>query len=297
MSSHTTPAHIIPPRIPSHMQAIIHQSHPPPNVTSCDKKEDLCLLYCITANSGNYITTSTTSSKYNAPSFRAISLRSILYSRTALSHRTTTLNARPCPHIFSPHTCQTFTFASRNRIAIPSHFKTEFPSKHAMPTSRHCCHNLYLAQHDKLQLHIVGRHMMQVNTVHVPNICNTAPHERCPKSELLHVLVRFFPDTPSSVQLLLLSTHIVQNNMSSHTTPAHISPSIPSHMQPGIHQSHPPPNVTSIYIGYDSMKKFATPCCGVVVHPRSRPSVNADLQSSKCTETALCDVKIDIGSL
>ena len=43
----------------------------------------------------------------------------------------------------------------------------------------------------------------------------------------------------------VLITLIVQNNMSSHTTPAHIPPSIPSHMQPGNRQSHPPPNVTS----------------------------------------------------
>ena len=58
---------------------------------------------------------------------------------------------------------------------------------------------------------------------------------------------------PPSVQLLLLNTLIVQNNMSSHTTPAHIPPSIPSHMQPGIHKSYPPPNVTSsLYVRYST---------------------------------------------
>ena len=40
--------------------------------------------------------------------------------------------------------------------------------------------------------------MMQVDNVQVPNICNTATHERCPKGELLHVLARSFPDTPST---------------------------------------------------------------------------------------------------
>ena len=40
--------------------------------------------------------------------------------------------------------------------------------------------------------------MMQVDNVQDPNICNTAPHERCPKGEILHVLARSFPDTPST---------------------------------------------------------------------------------------------------
>ena len=99
-----------------------------------------------------------------------------IYIHPLHARRTTILNARPSPHIRAPHTCQTLAFASRSRIAIPSHFKTHFPSKHAMPTSRHCCHNLYLAQHDILQLHIVGRYM-QVNSVQVPNICNTVLYD------------------------------------------------------------------------------------------------------------------------
>ena len=119
-----------------------------------------------------------------------------------------------------------------------------------MPTSRHCCHNLYLAQHYTLQLHIDCPYMMQVNIVQVPHICNTVLYHTRHATKAISSTYSYapsFPDTPSSVQLLLLSTLIVQKNMSSHTAPAHIQPKmIPSHMQPGIHhQTHPPTNVTS----------------------------------------------------
>ena len=111
-----------------------------------------------------------------------------------------------------------------NQISLPNMPRQLLAISAAIRTS----HNVY----DTLHLHIVGRHIMQVDNVQVPHICNTAPHKRCPKGKLLHVLAHSSRTLhPPSVQLLLLSTLIVQNNMSSHTTPAHIPPSIPSHMQ------------------------------------------------------------------
>ena len=153
-------------------------------------------MYCSPTHSDNNTKTSTTSSKYIALSFRAISLRSSTRVLNFLSVlRDSTRDLAP-PHIREPRTCQTFTFTSC--IAVSFHFKTKFPSKHAMPTSRHCCHNLYLVQlhalqlHSSRSLHDSSQEPCRYQNTKLPNFSNTVPHERSPKHELPHVLVRSF---------------------------------------------------------------------------------------------------------
>ena len=151
------------------------------------KKQDFCLLYCIITNGDNNITTTTTSSKYNAPSFRAISRRSstpALHFRRSLQHSTRDLlltfalhiHARPSP----PQVAIELQFLPISNQSSPPNTPRQLL---AIAAPICTSHNVY----DTLHLHIVGRHMMQVDNVQEPNICNTAPHERCPKGEILHV--------------------------------------------------------------------------------------------------------------
>ena len=59
-----------------------------------------------------------------------------------------------------------------------------------------------------------------------------------------------------------------KKNMSSHTTPAHIQPKIPSHVQPGIHhQSHPPTNVVPDYFKA-SYSRSPSPATNPPLHVR-----------------------------
>ena len=180
-------------------------------------------MYCITTNGDNNITTATPSSKYNALSFRAISLRSstrALHFRRSLQHSTRDLlltfalhiHARPSP---SQVVIETQFLPISNQNSLPNTSRQLLAIAAPIRTS----HNVY----DTLHLHIVGRHMMQVDNVQVPNICNTAPHERCPKGELLHVLARSFPDTPSTKRTITAPqyTHRTKQYVLAHHTRTH----------------------------------------------------------------------------
>ena len=84
----------------------------------------------------------------------------------SLSFALSALAAPLAHYTFAPHyNTQRETFSSYSRFTyMPD--QGQFPSKHTMPTSCHSSNNLYLAQHDTLQLHtVVGRYMMQDNTV------------------------------------------------------------------------------------------------------------------------------------
>ena len=174
-------------------------------MTTCPYRK--LAFYVSLSNGDNNITTATTSSKYNALSFRAISLRSstrALHYRRSLQHSTRDLlltfalyiHARPSPPqvVIEPQ-----FLPISNQISLPNTPRQLLAIAAPIRTS----HNVY----DTLHLHIVGRHMMQVDNVQVPNICNTAPHERCPKGELLHVLARSSPDTPSTKRTIVHSVH------------------------------------------------------------------------------------------
>ena len=184
---------------------------------------DYCVVF-LQNNVNNFTTSSTTvqALNNNAPSFRAISLTCFtcaLHFRTALQHVTRDLLLISALHIH----------ARSRTIPFQTHHANVSPSlPQSVPRTKWHTLTTYYSR----SLHDVRQY-------------GTVPHERCPKSKLLHVLIHFFPDTPSSVQLLLLST-LVQSNMSSHTTPAHIPPNIHWHMQPGIHKSYPHPNDTSL---------------------------------------------------